>query len=140
MSAGHRWDDHTADLALTVWGDDETQMLLEAAQAVLAEAFGPLEETEALARSPLRVDVSALDPADRLVRWINEVLYHAMVEGRRAVSASLRLADPGALEGELQTVPIPEGTVVHEIKAASYHEVSVTADPARVQGHVVLDV
>ena len=139
MSAGHRWDDHTADLALTVWADDEAQMLVEAARAVLAEVFGPTVTDDA-PTTARHVEVSALDPADRLVRWINEVLYLAMVEGQRTVAATVELSPPGELEANLQTVPIADNAVVHEIKAASYHEVSVTPGPARVEGHVVLDV
>ena len=80
MPRGHRQLEHTADLAFEVWAENEPDLLAEAALALVdcltegAPPLGaPLEERA--------ITLEAIDREDRLVRFLNEVIYLAVSEG-----------------------------------------------------------
>jgi len=134
--AGHRYIEHTADLALEVWGANEPIMLAEACRAVievLTEA-APLAGTH---EHPISLD--AIDRGDRLVRLLNEVLYLALVNGFLTIDAKLALHD-GGLSGKLVGEAHAADKIRTEIKAATYHDLQVTQTPTRMTARVVLDV
>lgn len=78
MSATHRTLDHTADVRLEIRAPSEEALLAEAALA-LVEALTEGEAPPALEERAVRVE--SLDAEDRLVRWLNEVLYLAVIRG-----------------------------------------------------------
>jgi SHS2 domain-containing protein len=85
------------------------------------------------------VSLGSLDPEDRLVRWINEILYLAG-SGFVPASAEVTLPDDRKLEARVRGQPGATGLVRTEIKAATYHDLAITRGPGRVAGRVVLDV
>jgi SHS2 domain-containing protein len=140
---GHRWLEHTADLQLEVWAADEPALLLEAARAVvdaLTEG-APLHHAPEVLRD---VEIDALDAEDRLVRWLNEVLFLATVDGVFVQGGVLALHGAGGLSGRVQARDAGPDAVRAEIKSATYHEIALhhaaAGDPARIVARVVLDV
>lgn len=138
MAAGHRWLEHTADLALRVWADDEPGLLEEAARALVAAVTEGGDATGPDAARDVQID--AIDPEDRLVRWLNEVLFLATVEGFLVASAELQLPSPGGLRGRVRGCVAGPEAVRAEIKSATYHALSLQHEPDGVVAHVVLDV
>jgi SHS2 domain-containing protein len=136
LSEGARQIEHTADLALEVWGPDEPRMLQAAAIAVVeiltddAVPAGDVMRTVAL---------EAIDAEDRLVRWLSEVLYWASVDGFVVARAELQVV-PGGLRGRAFGLESAKHLVKTEIKAATYHDLHVEEGDGLVRARVVLDV
>ncbi|MEM7152860.1 MAG: archease [Myxococcota bacterium] len=136
--SGHRTVEHTADLALEFWAPDEARLLVQGARAVieLLTEGTPLPTTEPSAR-PLQLD--ALDPEDRLVRWLSEVLYLASVEGFLCTDATLELPD-GALRGTVYGHADASEHLRTEIKAVTYHDLKLQRSPGEARARVIFDV
>lgn len=137
---GHRQVEHTADLALEVWAADEAQLLEEAMQAVVEILTGGARLSPNANRV---VELDALDSEDRLVRWLNEILYLAMVEGFTPCEASITLREAGLraeLRGDARADPGDPGPLVTEIKSATYHALRVEVSPEQARARIVLDV
>jgi SHS2 domain-containing protein len=136
MTRGWRALNHTADLALAVWADSEPALLAQAARALVSVMTedarpGPRRTYERRA-----LTLEALDPEDRLVRWLNEVIYLAVSEGFLTREADVRLEGAGLsadLAGE-------RGTVATELKSVTYHDLRLAADGDRWRARFVVDV
>jgi len=135
-SAGARQIEHTADLALELWGPDEPGMLDAGARAVM----GVLTEGASIDATDTRVvDLDTLDAEARVVQWLNEVLYWASVEGFVLVRAELRI-EGDKLTGTALGREHSQALLKTEIKAATYHDLRVQRSEGRVSARVVLDV
>lgn len=133
---GHRQVDHTADLALDLWAPTEAELLEEAGLAMVAI----LTEGAVLASNgacDIRID--AVDREDRLVQWMNEVLYWATVQGFLLTSAELAV-EHDAVVGRAygQTAALAE--VRTELKSATYHDLRVVVEDGAWRARVVIDV
>lgn len=135
-SAGAREVEHTADLALELWGPDEPAMLEAGARAVVGLLT---DDAEVSAEEVRTVKLEAVDAEDRLVRWLSEVLYWASVEGFLVARAQLQVT-PEGLVGRAFGQEGGTALVKTEIKAVTYHDLHVVADADRVLARVVLDV
>ena len=135
-SAGARQLEHTADLALEIWGPDEPRMLEAGAVAVVdILTDGVLPE----GTNVRMVELEAIDAEDRVVRWLNEVLYWASVEGFIVSRAELEVTQD-ALRGRAFGRASAKHLVKTEIKAATYHDLHVETEDGHVRARVVLDV
>jgi SHS2 domain-containing protein len=134
---GHRSIEHTADLAVELWAPDEPALLVEGARA-LVELLTEGAPVEATAERAL--ELSAIDPEDRLVRWLGEVLYLAMVEGFLVHDAVLELQGGGGLRGTVRGQAHAEDRLRTEIKAVTYHDLRLERGPTGVRARVVFDV
>jgi len=136
QNRGHRPLEHTADLAVELWAPDEPALLVEGARA-LVELL--TEGTEVRGTAERTVELSAIDPEDRLVRWLSEVLYLATVEGFLVDDARLELSESG-LRGTVRGQPDAAALLRTEIKAVTYHDLRLERGPAGVRARVVFDV
>lgn len=133
---GHRSVEHTADLAVELWAPDEPALLVEGARA-LVELLTEGAPVQATAERP--IELRAIDPEDRLVRWLAEVLYLASCEGFLVDDAALEL--PGAsLRGTVRGQAHAADRLRTEIKAVTYHDLRLERGPAGVRARVVFDV
>lgn len=134
---GHRQIDHTADLALEIWADDESTLLIEAARAVVGILTEDAELPEA---TTIRmVELETLDAEDRLVQWLNEIIVLAVGESFICTGAELDLHEDG-LRAQLRGLPDAGDRVRTELKAATYHDLSLTRTADGVRARVVIDV
>ena len=130
---GHRSIDHTADLALEIWAESEAGVLEQAAVA-LTELL--MDGATVADRQRRVVTLEALDPEDRLVRWLSELLWLATGEGFLAARASVTM-DGDGLRAEIEG---DAAEVAQEIKAATYHDVSLAPEGDGWRARVVFDV
>lgn len=138
--AGHRSIEHTADVAVELWAPDEAALLLEGAHALVEL----LTEGDALAYDPedvveRTVELRALDPEDRLVRWLSEVLYLASTEGFLFVDATLRLSG-SELRGTIRGIGEAADRLRTELKAVTYHDLRLERGANEIRARVVFDV
>ena len=134
--SGHRQIEHTADLAFEIWGADFGELLSEAARAVIA-VMTDAQSVRGVDRRD--VEIEALDDEDRLVRWLNEVLYLALVEGFVVHDAALE-STPAGLRGYAVGKADARASIVTEVKSATYHDLVVRRDGDRWMARVVMDV
>ena len=129
----YRWVDHTAELELRIDAPTEETLLAGALEA-FAELVGDVP-----GGAPDRHEISlrARDPADRLVAWLEELVF--LAETQHFVPervASLELRD-GALRADVEG---RRGEPSQLVKAVTYHGLSVEEQPDGWHAKVVLDV
>jgi SHS2 domain-containing protein len=136
MEVGHRQIAHTADLALELWAPSEETLLLEGARA-LVEIL--TEGAPIAGRERRVVEVESVDPEDRLVRWLNEVLVLAVTEGFLLSDAELTLRE-GGLRGECAGEAGAAGKIRTELKSVTYHDLRLEHREGRWTAQIVVDV
>jgi SHS2 domain-containing protein len=134
---GYRQIDHTADLALEIWAGSEEQLLEEAARAVVALVT---EDEAGTGDERRRIRLEALDPGDRLVRWLNEIVHLAVAEGFLVGSAEVSLDGPGGLRADLRGRARAFDGLRGEVKAVTYHGLRLDREGDRWRAVVVIDV
>ena len=141
--AGHRYVDHTGDVAVELWAPDEAELLREAARAAAA-LLTRGGARPAVALVDHRVELDTLDREDRLVQWLNEVIYLAVCESLLVVEATFELRDApgeGGLVADLRARPLDRGELETELKSATYHDLRVTSHgEGGLRARVVIDV
>lgn len=136
-TSGHRYLDHTADVAIEAWAASPEALLLEAARAVMEilTESAPVEPND---ERVVRVD--SLDEQDRLVGWLNEVLWLAIGQGFLLTDAEIAIREDG-LDARIEGRGDASHLVLTEIKSATYHDLHLVREPSgRYVARVVLDV
>lgn len=133
---GHRQLEHTADLALEIWGPDEVTVLREAARGVIEIVT---EGATVRATDTRSIELETLDGPDRMVRWLNEILFLASVEGFVTADATLVLFE-GGLRATLSGQAHASDLLRTEIKSATYHDLLLESRRGEVIARVVMDV
>ncbi len=127
--------DHTADLAIEVWGEDFATLLVHAAEAVFALQGLPDAGGE---RTQHDVHVQAADRETLLVDWLNELLFLSETLGEVYTTFDL------ALVGEFAVSATVGGYKGHptkrRIKAATFHDLRIACESGRCVARVVFDV
>ncbi|MCU0691347.1 MAG: archease [Polyangiaceae bacterium] len=135
--SGHCALDHTADIALEAWAPSEPAVLLELARALM-QVLTEGKPIDAAASRDLSVD--ALDPEDRVVRWINELCFLATSEGFLLADADIRLRQDG-LDATLRGARDAWDLIATEVKSATYYDLRLARDEfGRYVARVVIDV
>lgn len=129
--------DHTADLAIEVWGDDFANLLAHAAEAVFALEGLPAPDADA-ERVMHEVTVCAPDRETLLVDWLNELLFLSETLGEMYTAFAVRLT------GESGLAATVEGYKGHptkrRIKAATFYDLRIDCDEGRCVARIVFDV
>jgi len=134
---GH-WEerDHTADLALHVWGEDLPDLFAAAAKG-MASLLVDLAQVPTTQRES--VVLAAPDVETLLVDWLNELLYLGeMGETLSAyVAFEFQVLTPTSLEAVIYGGPVAgyrEG-----IKAATFHNLAVRRTAEGYETEIVFD-
>ena len=127
--------DHTADIALRVWGDDLGDLFITAARGMFALVVEGLADVAPERAFPLALD--APDVETLLVDWLNEVLYLQEVEKVAFVAFDFETLTPITLRAQVRGGAFPAYRAY--IKAATYHNLAVVATPEGYQVEIVLD-
>lgn len=137
---GHRQVDHTADLALELWAPSEEDLLIEAARAVVEI----MTEGAAIGAEARRhVVLEPVDGEDRLVQWLNEIIYAAVVDGFLFAAAdrlTLGAGAGGRLEAELVGEARAHDRIAGELKSATYHDLELGQESGQWRARIVIDV
>jgi SHS2 domain-containing protein len=133
---GHRELDHPSDLVLQFWAPSEQELLVEAARALIEVLTGAAKVAPERERA---IVLESLDSADRLVRWLNEVLLLATVEGFVLCDADVELR-PGGLAARVRGQAEAHGLVHTELKAVTYHGLEIGSRGGCFVGQVTVDV
>lgn len=136
MSSGYRQVDHTADLALELWAPTEPELLVTGARAIVDVLT---EGCPLTADSDRTISLDVLDPEDRLVQWLNEIIYAAVTEGFLFCDGELSLGET-SLTADVRGRSGAADSIRGELKSATYHELSLTHGDHGWRAFVVIDV
>ncbi len=131
--------DHTADLGIIVKGPDVKSLFIRAAQAMTdLMVRGDISDKTAT-RDVL---VKGEDFPDLMVRWLGEILY--LFEGENFIVHSIQIKSisPIQLKSILSLTGFePEyHEVLREIKAVTYHQISVDKANDGWEARVIFDI
>jgi SHS2 domain-containing protein len=127
--------DHTADLALRIFGRSLRQLFTNAAYAMFSQLVNLERIVPVVQRE---VTVQGIDYESLLVNWLNELLYlqdtrreaYVAFEIHKLSRRRLRATVHGAQTDEIHTI----------IKAATYHDLSIIKTHGWYMSTVVFDV
>ncbi len=131
--------DHTADLGIIVKGPDVKSLFILAAQAMTdLMVEGDISDKTATRN----VLVKGEDFPDLMVRWLGEILY--LFEGENFIvhSIEIKSISPIQLKSTLSLSSFePEyHQVLREIKAVTYHQISVDKFDDGWEARVIFDI
>jgi len=133
--------DHTADIGIEFFGRTKKELFTNAIVA-LKDIMIEENEIKPLQGHGKKVAVEGADTADLLVNFLREVLY--LFNGKRLITVSCVMTGFAArrLTAELALVRYrPEKhTVRTELKAVTYHGLSVVKEKTRWKARVIFDV
>ena len=140
FGSGYEVLEHTADVGLRIWAPT-LEGVFSAACEGMVEILGA-EGAAPPAGEPRSVDVhaEAAEVEGLLVDWLSEVLYH--LDESEACLAGVRglEVDETSLRATLDLSPCEQGWSGTELKAATYHQLSLARDDAGWRGTVFFDV
>ncbi len=129
---------HTADLALRIFGKDPAELFSNAAFAL----FDMITDSSPQGEKEMEIRVSGEDMPDLMFHWLRELLY--LWNGRGFLLCGSRISAISAQELQA-TVRLAHYNPAHhrikeEIKAVTYHCLSVEQKNSEWVAEVVLDV
>jgi SHS2 domain-containing protein len=135
----YRTIDHTADLGIVVQAVSVESLLKEAARAlseliVGKRVFKSVEE--------IRISVSGSDWPDLMINWLRELLYQWNGKNRVPGPVDIRKMERFALEAAVMVdnTPCEPHDVLNDIKAVTYHQISVENQAADWQARIIFDI
>jgi SHS2 domain-containing protein len=136
---GYDYFDVEADVGIRAWAPDRAHAFAEAARGVFALVVDPAGVEP---REHREVRAQGESPEALLVNWINEGLYVQDIEGFAVHTVEVTVCTAALVHGLLQGVPLdaapPRAGPI--VKAATFHRVSVTEQPGRVEVALIVDV
>lgn len=131
--------EHTADLALEVYGRNLKELFSNAAFAlfdVLTDLARVEEKTERA------ISLHAFDLEQLMVRWLNELLYHHEVEQLLFKRFEINRLESGSLEARAYGEGFREGEhlILTSPKAVTYHKIEVVEEPEGWRARVIIDL
>jgi SHS2 domain-containing protein len=131
--------DHTADLGVEVYGKTAPELFANASFA-LFDVITDLSAVETTKEKKLVVEGSGWE--DLFVNYLREILYLFNGEGFLLTEYSILTLEPFYLEATVKGEPFDPArhSIKTEIKAVTYHQVSVREDAGKWTGRVIFDV
>jgi len=126
----YRFVPHTADIAVELVAPDETGLRAAGLDA-LRELLVGASPVQALEERP--IEARGKDPVERLVRFLEEALY--LYDAERFVPAR---AGPSGVLGE--PFDAARHIATREVKAVTYHGVTVHEHDGRLSATLIFDV
>jgi len=138
-SRKYQWIDHTADLALRVYGRSAQDLYENAAVAM----FDRITDRGRLqGKISQKIRIEGTDRADLMVNWLRELLYQW--NGKETLVKSVRIdrLSRKGLGALVMVDPFDEKRheIRAEIKAVTYHQIRITQNRDGWEATIVFDV
>lgn len=137
MDRGFDYFEHTADVGIRAWGPTLEAAFAEAAKGLVANMV-EVEHARAVGEARLEVEAESLERL--LFRFLEDVLYHFQTELWVLTEAEVTLHSDTRMSALLrgEKYDAARHGHVHEIKAMTFHDLSVQRDPPEVR--VIVDI
>jgi SHS2 domain-containing protein len=136
---GFRLLEHTADMGIEATGDSLEDVFIQAGRGLRAMIFG---ETPIGGAREVSITVRGADYAELLVDWLSEILYRFEVKGLAPADFVIDQIANGSLNGRIRgdTFDPRRHPVEREVKAITYHQVSVEQGASGWRARVYVDL
>jgi len=128
--------EHTADIGLRALGRTPEE-LFENAAAGLLEILGAAARKGS---TDEEIALEADDPAALLVRFLDELIYLVDARGARIAAITVRFDTATRLRARVTWTPSDEPLEGTELKAATFHQLSLQERPDGYEATVFFDV
>lgn len=131
--------DHTADMGYRVRAETMPGLIEPAGRALYAIIGELVEGTSA---DPLRFEASGDDPAVMLRDYLDELLFHFEQEMTFVVRPTVEVFDASRLVvvGETARFDAKRSVFHHEVKAITYHELTIRQITGGFEATVIVDI
>jgi SHS2 domain-containing protein len=131
--------DHTADLGMVVKGADAKDLFTNAAYAMMDIK---VEEDRGGRGAKRQIAIEGEDYSDLMVRWLGEILYLFDAERQLVWGIEITAIGPNRLESFLALTSLEEGRhrIIREIKAVTYHGISVQKVNDEWEARIIFDI
>jgi len=133
-TAGYREHEHTADWELEVWAPDLRGLFVQSAQGMMALSGARLEQAPQVRRI---FELEAPDPESLLVAFLGELLFLAETEGLGFDGFEITLLE-NRLRAGVSGAPLAWRD--KEIKAVTYHNLTIRETSRGLEARIVFDV
>ena len=130
---------HTGDLGMLVYGRDLQELFAHAAWAM----FDLMSDATSIRpQQAITISVAATDLEDLLVRWLGELLYLYDTQRFLGCAATLTTLESTHLTATVQgeTFDPTRHPIDTEIKAVTYHQITVEQIDGRWRARVIFDL
>lgn len=134
QSSGFKEIEHTADWELEVWAPDLAQLLAQAARGMYWLMGACLQDSPRVQRE---VEFNGVDAESLLVSFLQELLFLFESEGLGFDQFELSIQDG---QGRARLAGAPLTGVKKEIKAVTYHNLSIRQGQQGLEARLVFDV
>ena len=130
---------HTADMGIEATGNSRAEVFVAAAQGLKEMIFGDAPVTP---RQSAPVSLASGDVGELLVAWLGEILYLFEVRGLVPAEFVIHEITENSLRGEVYGEPFDpkRHPVEREVKAITYHQLSVERDGQGWRAKVYVDL
>jgi SHS2 domain-containing protein len=130
--------DHSGDVGIEARGGNAAELLTHATQGLFSLLYRG--RVEAVTERTVSVEADSLE--DLLVDWLSEVIAIGGAHGEFYGSVEVRLAAEGQAEGVLRGEPVDarKHDPRFDVKAATYHELSITQEEGGLRARVIFDL
>jgi SHS2 domain-containing protein len=135
--------EHTADIAIRVWGRDLAELFANAAygmacQVADVDALGSRGSGEPSRAVEHTIELEAYDAETLLVAWLGELLYLGEREGCVFTDFDMRKVTPNRLQAVARGRPVSDHR--HHIKAVTFSDLEIVRTDAGYETTIVFDV
>lgn len=130
---------HTADMGIEATGNSRAEVFVAAAQGLKQMIFGDIP---VVSRQSTPVALNGDDAVELLVAWLGEILYLFEVRGLVPGEFVIHEITETSLRGEVRGEPFDpkRHPVEREVKAVTYHQLSVERDNQGWRARVYVDL
>jgi len=135
----YRYFEHTADLGLEIFGDTAEELFANAGRGLFDTIAAATART---GKQQEDITVTGADLPDLLVNWLRELLALWTVDGRLMAAADILFLTKTELRARLHWDHFDPArhVLATEVKAVTYHGLTVEKTDRGWRGRVVLDV
>ena len=130
---------HTADMGIEATGDSRAEVFVAAAQGLKNMIFG---DAPVAPRQSTPVSLDGGDTGELLVAWLGEILYLFEVRGLVPAEFVIHEITETSLRSEVRGEPFDpkRHPIEREVKAITYHQLSVERDGQGWHARVYVDL
>lgn len=136
----YRQIEHTADVGLEIYGNTIRELFLNSVKG-LFHLISPGLEVAKRRRHPISIELEAPTQEELLVHWLNEFIYNFFVKGLFPKAIRINELKGKNIEAEVEFANCSKAQKISlEIKAATYHDLSIQRINNKYQARVIFDV
>lgn len=138
----YRQIEHTADVGLEIYGSSINELFINSVKGLFYLISPRLKVARAeIPRSPSILELDSPTQEELLVHWLNEFIYNFFVKGLFPKAIRINELKGKNIEAEVEFANYSKAQRISlEIKAATYHDLSIQRINNKYQARVIFDV